>query len=198
MSVQTFSGSEVTHRNDILDASRKTLGAVCKPDIRLTFPELRHEFCDLWNEPVRTARTDQLPHHSLRSVSLKMLRNIRKLYIALHGTHRTDFNTTDGWEHVLDNLDSYPECTENDHRPPSFPDSQCLQDLLHHQISHPRRPSQLWFLMFRQLTLPHPQTFHVDGMCHNYKILEMSSVILCRNQLYINMYLEMSRYISAV
>jgi hypothetical protein len=31
--VQTYSGSEDTHRNDILDASRKTLGAVCKLDI---------------------------------------------------------------------------------------------------------------------------------------------------------------------
>jgi hypothetical protein len=55
-----------------------------------------------------------------------MLRNIRKLYIALHGTTpQTVFNTTDDWEQVLDNSEFYPECTENDHRSSSsFPDLQ--------------------------------------------------------------------------
>jgi hypothetical protein len=124
MSVQTYSGSEVTHRNDILDVSRKTLTAVCKLDIRLTLPELQHEFCDLWNKLVRTAQNDQLPHH--RSVSVRMLRNIRKLYIALHGvTPPTAFNTADDWEQVLDNPGFYHECTEDDHRPSSsLPDLQ--------------------------------------------------------------------------
>jgi hypothetical protein len=125
MSVQTYSGSEDSHRNDILNVSRKTLGAVCKLDIRHTLPELQHEFCDLWNKLVRTAQTDQLHHH--RSVAVKMLKNIRKLYIALHGTHRTEFHTTDDWEQVLDNSSFYPECTDNGHRSSSsfpFPDLQ--------------------------------------------------------------------------
>jgi hypothetical protein len=122
MTVQTYSGSEVTHRNEILNASRKTLGAVCKLDIQLTLPELQQEFCDLWNKLVKAARTDPLPHH--RSVCVKMLRNIRKLYIALHGTHRPDFNATDDWEQVLDNSNFYPECPEDDHRPSSFPELQ--------------------------------------------------------------------------
>jgi hypothetical protein len=122
MAVQTYSGSVVTHRNDILKASRKTLGAVCKLDVRHTLPEIRHEFCDLWNKLVRTAQTDELPHH--RSVCLKMLRNIRKLYIALHDTPPTDFNTTDDWEQILDNPSFYPECTEDGHIPSSFPDLQ--------------------------------------------------------------------------
>jgi hypothetical protein len=121
MSVQTYSGSEVTHRNDILNVSRKTLGAVCTLDIRHTLPELQHEFCDLWNKLVTTAQTDRLHHH--RSVSVKMLRNIRKLYIALHDTPRTAFHTTEDWEQVLNNPSFYPECTENGHRPSSsFPD----------------------------------------------------------------------------
>ena len=123
MSVQTYSGSKITHRNEILDASRKTLEAVCKLDIRDTLPELQHEFCDLWNKLVNTAQTDQLPHH--RFVSLKMLKTIRKLFITLHGTQRTDFNTTDDWEQVLNNSSFYPECTEDDHRPSSsIPDLQ--------------------------------------------------------------------------
>jgi hypothetical protein len=121
MSVQTYPGSEVTDRNDILDVSRKTLGAVCTLDIRHALPELQHEFCDLWNKLVTTAQTDRLHHH--RSVSVKTLRNIRQLYIALHGTHRTVFHTTEDWEEVLNNPSFYPECTENGHRPPlPFPD----------------------------------------------------------------------------
>jgi hypothetical protein len=125
MAVQTYSGSEDTHRNDILDVSRKTLGAVCKLDIQHTSPGLRHEFCDLWNKLVRTALIDQPPHHS--SVSVKMLRNIRKLYIALHGTPRTSFIDTDDWEQVLDNPRFYPECTADGHLPSSsLPDLQFI------------------------------------------------------------------------
>ena len=125
MSVQTYSGSEDTNKNDILGASRKTLRSVCKLDIRQTLPELQHEFCDLWNKLVRAAQTDQLYHH--RFVSVKMLKSIRKLYIALHSTSRTDFDTTDDWEQVLDNSSFYPECTEDDHRSSSsFPDLQFI------------------------------------------------------------------------
>jgi hypothetical protein len=122
MSVQTYSGSKDTHRNDILDVSRRTLGALCKLDTRHTLPELQHEFCDLWNKLVNMARTDQRPHP--RFVSMKMLKNIRKLYIALHGTRQTEFHAADNWEQALDNPHFYPECTENDHRSSSssFPD----------------------------------------------------------------------------
>jgi hypothetical protein len=125
MAVQTYSGSEDTDKNDILDASRKTLGAVCKLDIQHTSLGLRHEFCDLWNKLVRTARTDEPAHHS--SVSVKMLRNIRKLYIALHGTPRTPFIDTEDWEQVLDNPKFYPECTADGHLPSSsLPDLQFI------------------------------------------------------------------------
>jgi hypothetical protein len=123
MTVQTYSRSEDTDRHDILDVSRKTLGPVCKLDIRDTLPELRHEFCDLWNKLVNTATTDQRPHPKI--VSLEMLKNIRELYIALHGTYRTAFNAVDSWEPVLDNPDFYPTCTEKEHRSSSsFPDLQ--------------------------------------------------------------------------
>jgi hypothetical protein len=58
---------------------------------------------------------------------MEMLRNIRKLYIALHDTSPTAFNTTDDWEQVLDNSRFYPKCTEYDHHSSSsfpFPDLQ--------------------------------------------------------------------------
>ena len=123
MSVKTYSESEDTHRNDILDASQKTLrAAVCKLDIRQTLPKLQYEFCDLWNKLVTMAQADQRSHPGF--VSLKMLKNIRKLYIALHDT---EFNAIDDWELVLDNSDIYPKCTETGHHPSSessFPDLQ--------------------------------------------------------------------------
>ena len=113
MSVQTYPGSEDTHKNKILHASWKTLGAVCNLDTRHTLPELQHEFCDLWNKLVNMARTNK--RADPRYVSTKMLKNIRKLYIALHDTPRTVFHAADEWEQVLDNPHFYPECTENDH-----------------------------------------------------------------------------------
>ena len=131
ITIQAYSGSGEGDWDNILDVSRRTLGAVCKFDIRRTLPALQHEFCDLWNKLVRTAQTDRLSHH--RSVCVKMLRSIRKLYITLHDTPRTTFNTTDDWEQVLDNSSFYPECAEDGHRPSSsFPNLQ---------FNDPRTPS---------------------------------------------------------
>ena len=98
ITVQTYSGSEEGDWDNILNVSRRTFGAVSRLDIRHCLPELQHEFCDLWNKLVIAAQTGQLPHH--RSVSVKMLKNIRKLYIALYGTPRTAFIITDDWEQV--------------------------------------------------------------------------------------------------
>jgi hypothetical protein len=119
MSVQTYSGlkDSPSHRHDILDVSRKTLGAVRNLDIQDTLPELQHEFCDLWNKLINMARTDQRPHPKI--VASEMLKNIRKLYIALHPTQRPAFNATEAGEQVLDNANFYPECEEIGHRPSS-------------------------------------------------------------------------------
>ena len=125
MAVQTYSRSDVSEkdRKDILIAARKTLGAACKLDIQQTLPEAQHEFCDLWNKLVNMARSNQRRH--IRFVCMKMLKNIRKLYIALHGTLPTVFNVTDDWEQVMDNPGFYPECTEEGHRSSLyFPDLQ--------------------------------------------------------------------------
>ena len=114
--VQTYSGAKTNHRKDILEASSKTLETVCKLKIEETLPELQHEFCELWNQLVHTANTDQYPHHAF--IAKMTLENIRKLYIFLHGRSGrppTCYTTTDD-QGVPDILKSYPVCTIDDHR----------------------------------------------------------------------------------
>jgi hypothetical protein len=126
--VQTYSGSAERHKKDILDASSRTLDTVCKLDIGSTLPELQHEFCGLWNRLVDAAQTDQRSHHVL--VSTMTLKNIRKLYIALHATGSshtpptTFFSATDDRDAVLDNPMTYPMCTIDGHHPSPVPDLQ--------------------------------------------------------------------------
>jgi hypothetical protein len=119
--VQTYSGSLERHRSEIIGASSKTLETVCKLDIRCTLPELQHEFCGLWNQLVATAQSSPppSPHHGF--VATTTLKNIRKMYIALHkcsGTPPTAFyTTTDDRDAILDNPKSYPMCTTDSHLP---------------------------------------------------------------------------------
>ena len=138
--VQTYSGAKERHRQDIFDVSLKTLETVCKFDIGGTLPELRHQFCGLWNQLVNTALTDPRPHYSL--VCTITLWNIRKLYIALHESpadaHLTPFySTTDDPGPILENPKSFPVCTHDDHRPsldsPPIPDLQLDEPSLMHQ-----------------------------------------------------------------
>jgi uncharacterized protein DUF6535 len=117
--VQTYPGSEERHKNDIIGASSKTLETVCKLDIGRTFPELQHEFCGLWNQLVYVAQTDtRRPQVCVAKTTLK---NIRKLYIALHECSTTPpkafYTTTNDRDPILDNPKSYPTCSINDHRP---------------------------------------------------------------------------------
>ena len=117
--VQAYSGSAERHRTDILNASSRTLEALCKLNIQSTLPELQHEFCDLWNKLVIAAQsTQRLPHHVF--ISTMTLRNIRKLYIALHespgGASLTPFYTAIDDPDVLHNPMSYPMCTVDEHR----------------------------------------------------------------------------------
>jgi hypothetical protein len=97
---------------------------VCKLDIEGTLPELQHEFCGLWNHLVDAAQTDTQQHHV--SICTATLKNIRKLFIALHDSPSTPtmafYTTTDDGDAVLDNPKSYPMCTIDGHRPFSVPD----------------------------------------------------------------------------
>ena len=121
--VQTYPGPVEGHdRNDIISASSKTLEIVCQLDIQHTLPELQHEFCGLWNQLVAVAQAQSVhpPHHSA-FLATTTLKNIRKLYIALHkcsGTTPTAFyTTTDDQDPFWDNPKSYPVCTIEDHLP---------------------------------------------------------------------------------
>jgi hypothetical protein len=115
--VQTYSGSAERHRKDILGASWRTLETVCKLDIGISSPELQHEFCGLWNQLVDAAQTGHRSH----DVLISTLKNIRRLYIALHDVPSTAFYTTTD-DHVLDNPKSYPMCTIDHHQPSQITD----------------------------------------------------------------------------
>ena len=117
--VQTYSGSVERHRSEIIGASSKTLETVCKLDIRCTLPELQHEFCGLWNQLVGTAQSNPPAHHRL--VTTTTLKNIRKLYVALHECPVTPptalYTATDDQDSILNNPKSYLMCTDDHHRP---------------------------------------------------------------------------------
>jgi hypothetical protein len=100
----------------IKSASSRTLESICKLDARGCLPELQQEFCKLWNELIHTARTDGCLY--VRNISLATLKNIRKVYIALHeGTVAlpTAFTTIDDCDPALDDITSYPMCTVECH-----------------------------------------------------------------------------------
>lgn len=83
-------------------------------DIRNTLPHLQHDFCVLWNEIIQEA------HNRRRhSGPVYILRQIRHLYIALHGdtsSPPTAFSTTaHGDDSVWDPSTSYPPCNVPSH-----------------------------------------------------------------------------------
>ena len=117
--IQTHSRSSDHHRNDILAATSRTLGSLCKFDIRRTFPEQQDEFCSLWNQLVNIAQNDSHPH--ITPLLTVILKSIRMLYIALHertpSAPPTAFSTTtDDEDPVLEDALSYPVCTFPGHR----------------------------------------------------------------------------------
>jgi hypothetical protein len=120
--IETYSGSAERHRNDILEASSRTLEAICKlADTGGTLPGLQHEFCDLWNQLVHTAKTDERLHHEV--AAKKTLKNIRKLFNALHGSPITPLTTydtvTEDLDRFLDNTEQHLLCTDKRHHPSS-------------------------------------------------------------------------------
>jgi hypothetical protein len=92
------------------------LSSFCRFDINNAIPELRNEFCSLWNEIVQKAEGGQ-------SHYVRVLRAIRHLYIALHrGTDAapTAFDASTAYfDSILDQLSSYPSCNEPSHHPNS-------------------------------------------------------------------------------
>jgi Family of unknown function (DUF6535) len=123
----------VVSRRAIKDSDKLELvKALTHFDIRLTLPDLQHDFCALWNELVEKAR-DQ----GTFSIPAKILRGIRHLYVMLHqdtDTAPTAFSaSTDSLDPILLQPMSYPVCNISRHRrdfrpspsqpphPPDFP-----------------------------------------------------------------------------
>lgn len=101
----------------------KTLETVSRLDIRSILPELRNDFCKLWNETVVSARDSS--NHRTRTLSVNVLFHIRSIYIALHeGTSAapTHFSTsTANVDPILMHPFSYPLCNIPNHSPDSPP-----------------------------------------------------------------------------
>jgi len=85
------------------------LSPLSKLNIRNTHPELQNDFCVLWNEIVLEAR-----RKGSYSAHVRVLREIRRLYIVLHqGTDAapTSFDaSTDSFDLILYQPSSYPLC----------------------------------------------------------------------------------------
>ncbi|KAH9035180.1 hypothetical protein EDB83DRAFT_2678114 [Lactarius deliciosus] len=126
--LRTRSVIEKHHEGLITEASSRALESISKLDARDSLPELQHEFCGLWNQLVHVAQHNE--HLNVQNVSLATLKNVRKVYIALHEhtvAHSTAFATTDDGDAALDVITSYPICTIPGHEPTH---SGGLSDLL--------------------------------------------------------------------
>ena len=100
----------------------KTLKAVSKLNVQDTLPELRHDFCTLWNELVLISRADSPSFFGPNEI----LTGIRDIYVALHlstaSTLPTAFSVpARGEDRFSFSLEppSYPLCTLADHHPGS-------------------------------------------------------------------------------
>ena len=96
--------------------SLRTLEMASRFDARRTLPELQHQFCNLWNRLVLTARNDN-DHHT-RSTTVRMLKRVRNIYIALHegidptGLTLSKFPNDDPTPNLAP---SYPLCNTHNH-----------------------------------------------------------------------------------
>ena len=97
-------------------AFSKVLEAASKFDVLDSSPELQHEFCELWNQVVRAAKS------GMPSCILSPIRNI---YLTLHlhtESAPTQFSaSTSDEDPILNWVSAYPLCTIPDHHPNSTP-----------------------------------------------------------------------------
>lgn len=93
-----------------------TLKSVSKFAVQDTLPELRQEFCALWNEIVFNMCNTEDP--LIQHTSMTVLRHVRHLYLNLHqGTDSAPALSTSTTDHedVLYQPSSYPLCDVPDH-----------------------------------------------------------------------------------
>ena len=103
------------------DSLGATLKSVSGFAIQDTLPELRQEFCALWNEIVFNMRNNEDPP-TQDDASITVLSHIRHLYLNLHqGTDSAPAYSTSTADHedVLCQHSSYPLCDVPDHLPDS-------------------------------------------------------------------------------
>jgi hypothetical protein len=94
--------------------SLRTLEETSRFNPQGTLPELQSAFCYLWNRLVLTARNSHT-----RSTTVRMLKRIRKIFIALHegvddtpAAFSTSINDDDP---ILNRESSYPLCNAHNH-----------------------------------------------------------------------------------
>jgi len=110
-------------------SERSVLEALSQFDVHDTLPELRHDFCSLWNEIVQEARNEEEAAGDTATSSTQTLAGIRPLFNALHQGTSTDaapirFSASFG---PIDYLrvdatliqpsSSYPSCDVPSHHP---------------------------------------------------------------------------------
>ncbi|KAH9056258.1 hypothetical protein EDB87DRAFT_1638153 [Lactarius vividus] len=104
-------------QNVLSDISSKTLSEVLSNiDMQLASPEMRREFCRLWNDLVQIAQDGTSPHTP--TIATEILRHLRKSYIALHeSTDTSRFYTSPNDDNLFRLLgSSYPSCDMHNHR----------------------------------------------------------------------------------
>jgi len=113
---ESYYKSKESDRSVILDGSAKTLELVCKLNVRDTHPYFQHAFCAVWNQLI-----DANTCPRVKPISMMTLKNIRRLYMALHeGTPSSPVafsSFTDDGASVLDHGTSYAKCTIDQHHP---------------------------------------------------------------------------------
>jgi Family of unknown function (DUF6535) len=114
--------------------SLRILEATSRFNVQRALSELQHEFCSLWNQLVLTARNSEDSHISM--TTLRMLKRIRKVYIALH--KGTDAMTTALFTLVNDDdpklnlVPSYPLCNIESHHTASLDPAHRLPEVAAH------------------------------------------------------------------
>ncbi len=104
------------HRWRDVYSRSKTLELVSRFNVQDTLPNLRHEFCDMWNELVRNTGDQRS-----RNLSIYILKHIRNVYFELHrDTIAVPIAFTDKTlddDIVLLFPSSYPSCEISRHHP---------------------------------------------------------------------------------
>ena len=109
------------------------LESMCQFDVQGTLPQLQHEFCNLWNQLVDRARNDIHPGN--RAISLRTLKRIHKVFIALHEStgilplaSATKYSEKSAYPD-LDNVTSYHACTIEEHNPSQYMSTSRISEI---------------------------------------------------------------------